>query len=350
MPRGQAVWIALGLLIAGAGMGARPMTDPSRDAAPAPPAPRRPVIIAHRGASGYVPEHTLEGVAMAHAMGADFIEQDLILSRDGVPVVLHDLQLDAVTDVAQMFPTRQRPDGHWYALDLDLAELKTLTVHERTNLKTGSPQFPGRVPQGQGTFRIPTLEEELELIAGLNRSTGRTAGIYPEMKAPAWHRDQGADLSAVVLPILARHGYATKSDPCYVQCFEFAEVRRIRNDLGYQGRLIQLLGGGQTPEGLDPTTAAGLDSFASLVDGIGPSLGQVFRHGPGGTPEPTDLVALAHARGMAVHPYTVRADALPPGLTRVEDFFRLIFGAVGVDGVFTDHPDRGVQAAQALGR
>lgn len=356
MQRGVIGRLVLGLLLIGLNGGAQPMTLPGAgDDAPEPvaatsPTRPRPVIIAHRAASGYVPEHTFEGVAMAHAMGADFIEQDLVLSRDGVPVVLHDIQLDAVTDVKDKFPDRKRADGHWYALDFDLAELKTLTVHERTNPRTGQAQFPGRFPTGQGTFRIPTLEEELQLIAGLNRSTGRTAGIYPEIKAPGWHRQQGADPSAVVLPILARYGYASKADPCFLQCFEFAEVRRIRQELGYQGRLIQLLGNERTPEGLDPTSPEGLDSYASLVDGIGPALSLIFERGDGGQPTLTGLVQRAHARGLAVHPYTVRADALPPGLADVEALFRLVFETAGADGVFTDHPDRGVRAVQTLAR
>lgn len=302
-----------------------------------------PVIIAHRGASGYLPEHTQEAVAMAHAQGADYIEQDLVLTKDGVPVVLHDVQIDTVTDVVDRFPDRKRDDGRWYALDFTLAELKTLNVTERKNPRTGEPALPGRFPVGVGTFRIPTFEEELNLIAGLNRSTGRRAGIYPEIKAAAWHRQQGADPSPVVLEILAKHGYTSKDDPCYVQCFEWAEVRRIREELGYRGRLILLLGGRPRNGDPDPTTAEGLDAIAPIIDGIGPALPLVIRPSDDGKFEPTDLVKLAHDRKLAVHPYTVRADALSSGVKDVDAVFRALFDDAKIDGVFTDHPDRGVQ-------
>src|SRR6266478_3317261 len=148
------------------------------------------IIIAHRGASGYLPEHTLEAKAVAHAMGADFLEQDLVLSMDGVPVVMHDIHVDTVTDVARRFPDRKRADGRYYAIDFTLAELKSLHITERFNPKTGRAVYEGRFPLWQSTFAIPTLEEELQLIQGLNRSTGRNVGIYPEIKSPSWHREK----------------------------------------------------------------------------------------------------------------------------------------------------------------
>ena len=164
----------------------------------------RPIVIAHRGASGYLPEHTLAAKAYAHALGADFLEQDLVLTKDDVPVVLHDIYLDTVTDVAVRFPERKRADGRFYVLDLTLAELKQLRVTERFNAKSGARVFAGRFPAGQAEFRVSTLEEELQLIQGLNRSTGRAVGIYPEIKQPQWHRAHGHDISKIVLPLLAR--------------------------------------------------------------------------------------------------------------------------------------------------
>ena len=324
-------------LIVALGLAAGPATEGDGD--------MDPIIIAHRGASGYLPEHTLEAVAMAHAMGADFIEQDVVLSKDGVPVVLHDVQIDTVTDAAEKFPDRARDDGRWYAIDFTLAELKTLNVHERTDSRTGAAAFPGRFPLGLGTFRIPTLDEELELIAGLNRSTGRTAGIYPELKAPAWHREQGAELTPIVLEVLARHGYTDKDDPCFLQCFEFDEVRRVREEHGYKGRVVQLIGG-RGRDGFDPTSAEGLDEVARFADGIGPALPMVLRAESDGTYAPTDLVHLAHERGLVVHPYTIRVDALPAGVEDADELFRLAFDVAGVDGVFTDHPDVGVRYLQ----
>ncbi|WP_435009042.1 glycerophosphodiester phosphodiesterase [Tundrisphaera lichenicola] len=308
-----------------------------------------PVVIAHRGASGYLPEHTLEAVAFAHAQGADYIEQDVVLSKDGVPVVLHDTQVDTVTDVARKFPERRRADGRYYAIDFTLAELKTLDVRERVNPKTGEPAFPKRFPSRAVPFRIPTLDEELELIAGLNASTGRTAGVYAEIKSPAWHKEQGQDLSPIVLATLARHGYSSKEDPCYVQCFDFDEVKRVREELGYRGRLVQLIGGRRGPDGSDPTSAEGLASLAKYVDGIGPAIPLVVRTSDDGKLAPTDLVRLAHEANLVVHPYTIRVDALPNGLTS-ETLFEVLFDDAKIDGVFADHPDKVVDFLRARGK
>ncbi|NBV47014.1 MAG: glycerophosphodiester phosphodiesterase, partial [Planctomycetia bacterium] len=132
-----------------------------------------PIVIAHRGASGYLPEHTLPAKALAHAQGADAIEQDVVASRDGVPVVLHDVHLDTVSDVAERFPGRARPDGRYYCVDFTLAELRTLSLSERFHHGDGRPVYAGRFPKGAGHFTIATLEEELAFIAGLSRTTGR---------------------------------------------------------------------------------------------------------------------------------------------------------------------------------
>lgn len=305
-----------------------------------------PIVIAHRGASGYLPEHTLEAKALAHAMGADFLEQDVVLSKDNVPVVLHDIQIDTVTDVASRFPDRQRADGRFYALDFTLAELKQLRVTERINVKTGRAVYPGRFPAGKSAFQIPTLEEELEFIAGLNKSTGRNAGIYPEIKQPAWHRKEGRDISHVVLPILERYGYRTKADLCWVQCFELAEVKRIRGELGWKGRLVMLMGGGK--KGEDGTDfdylrdPAGLDELAKIVDGIGPSLSAIISGKTSADRRVTSLVKAAHARQLAVHPYTMRADELPKTVGSVEELHHWLFAEAGVDGLFSDFPDKTV--------
>ena len=303
-----------------------------------------PIIIAHRGASGYLPEHTLEAKAMAYAQGADFVEQDLVLTKDHVPVVLHDVQIDTVTDVATKFVDRKRADGRWYALDLTLAELKTLNVHERVDPKTGQAVFPARFPVGLGTFRVPTLEEEIDLVLGLNRSTGRKVGIYPEVKSPAWHREQGVEISPIVLEILTRRGLASADTPCFLQCFEFAELRRIRHDLKYPGRLIYLTTGRTEPDGPDLTSPEGWAEVAKLARGIGPAVAQVVQMGPDGSIEPTSFVATAHQHGLLVHPWTVRADALPPGVPSVDPLFQALFDRAKVDGVFTDQPDLGVRA------
>jgi glycerophosphoryl diester phosphodiesterase len=303
----------------------------------------QPIIIAHRGASGYLPEHTLEAKAMAHAMGAHFIEQDIVLSQDDVPVVLHDIHVDAISDVTMRFPDRKRPDGRYYALDFTLAELKQLRVCERFSVKTGRQVYPKRFTKGLSSFQIPTLEEELELIAGLNRSTGRMTGIYPEIKQPAWHRKEGHDISRIVLPILHKFGYKTRQDLCYIQCFEHDEVKRLREELGWEGRLIMLMGGGGKGPGntnfAHLRTPEGLAELAKIVDGIGPDIGSVI------TPrrEITSLVKDAHAQKLLVHPYTLRVDELPKSVKSADDLLDLLFNQAGVDGLFSDFPDVGIQ-------
>lgn len=305
--------------------------------APSPAAP--PVVIAHRGASGYLPEHTLEAKALAHGMAADFLEQDVVLSKDNVPVVLHDIQIDAVTNAASLFPNRHRPDGRWYALDFTVAELQQLSVTERRDPKTGRAAFPNRFPEGVGSFRIPTLDEELAFIAGLNRSTGRHTGIYVEIKQPAWHQKQGRDLSRAVLPILAKHGYQSKQDPCWLQCFDPTELRRLRFDLAYQGRLVQLTGTSAT-EASSLLSPDGLRSLASFADAIGPAIPSIISGSSPDNRKITTLVRDAHAAGLAVHPYTIRADSLPPTARSLDDLHSLLLIDAKVDGLFTDFPDR----------
>jgi len=310
-------------------------------------------VIAHRGASGYLPEHTLEAKATAHAMGADFIEQDVVLTKDGVPVVLHDIHIDTTTDVAEVFPERARADGRFYAIDFSLAELKRLSVTERFDPRTGDAVYPGRFPVGEGDFEIATLAEEIELIQGMNASTGRKVGIYPEIKAPAWHRKEGQDISRIVLETLRAYGYRDKADPVFVQCFDWDETRRMRGELGWQGRLVQLIG--ENRWRLAPDTdfdflrsADGIAAIAEVADGIGPWLRHVVSGVDGqGQPRITDLVARAHARGLVVHPYTLRADDLPDYAASFADALAIFYVAAGVDGVFTDFPDR---AARFLAR
>ncbi|HBY9780905.1 TPA: glycerophosphodiester phosphodiesterase, partial [Klebsiella pneumoniae] len=147
------------------------------------------MVIAHRGASGYLPEHTLPAKAMAYAQGADYLEQDLVMTKDDRLVVLHDHYLDRVTDVAQRFPQRARKDGRFYAIDFTLDEIKSLKFTEGFEPKNGKnvQTYPGRFPMGKSDFRIHTFEEEIEFVQGLNHSTGKNIGIYPEIKAPWFH-------------------------------------------------------------------------------------------------------------------------------------------------------------------
>ena len=306
----------------------------------------QPLVIAHRGASGYLPEHTLAAKAYAHALGADYLEQDLVLTKDNVPIVLHDIYLDTLTDVARRFPERKRADGRYYALDFTLAEIKQLRVSERVDPKTHAAIFPKRYPSGErpSSFQLSTLEEELQLIQGLNRSTARNVGVYPELKKPKWHRDQGRDLSRAVLPILARYGYATQNDLCYLQCFELTEVRRLRGELGWRGRLVMLIESKSIDEdGTDHErlcTPEGIKELASLVDGIGPAMVRIVTWPEsGGAPKFTPLVKLAHDAGLVVHPFTLRIDELPKNCPSVEALHATLFRGLRVDGVFTDFTD-----------
>ena len=303
----------------------------------------RPIVIAHRGASGSVPEHTLVAKGIAHAMGADFLEQDVVATKDHHPVVLHDTHLDTVTNVARRFPGRSRPDGRYYAIDFTLAELKTLDVVERFDRRSGRNVFPGRYSGGAGGFQICTLDEEIRFIQNLNRTTKRDAGIYPEIKQPSWHREEGCDLSKIVLESLNRFGYREQNDNCYLQCFDEFEVRRIREELSYQGRLIQLVGDGHDARsGTDYSrmkTPEGLADLAKVVDGIGPNLAAIVRWDDSETASVTDLVTDAHRFGLAVHPWTVRADDLPKGCATLEQLIDTL-RQEKVDGLFSDHPDQ----------
>ncbi|MHC8494580.1 glycerophosphodiester phosphodiesterase [Thalassospira sp. SM2505] len=307
------------------------------------------VVIAHRGASGYLPEHTLPAKALAYGMGADYIEQDVVLSKDGVPVILHDIHLDTTTDVSTKFPDRKREDGRYYAIDFTLDELKTLTVTERFKADTGKQVYENRFPGDFGIFKIPTLEEEIKLVRGLNHSTGRDVGIYPEIKDPAFHHAEGQDISKTVISVLEKWGYNNPDSNSFVQCFDWAETKRIRNDLRYQGKLVQLLGENRwgPPEGTDYDylkSGDGILEMAKIVDGIGPWLPQVISGlGENGKAVMTPTLIAAQRAQLLVHPYTLRADQLPKWAGDMNIALKAIFDDAGIDGIFTDFPDQVVQ-------
>lgn len=305
----------------------------------------RPLVIAHRGASGYLPEHTLEAVAMAYALGADYIEQDVVLTRDDVPIVIHDIVLDTVTNVAEVFPDKARRDGRYYAIDFTLAEIKQLKVHERTAPDTGRAAFPDRFPlESSIGFEIPTLEEEIVMIQGLNRSTGRDVGIYPELKEPAFHTQEGKDIGPIVLALLSDYGYTTRSDNVFIQCFDPAYTRYLRENLATDLKVVQLISGRQT----NLTTPDGLAQIAQYADGIGPSMALVFSFNNRGEVQYTPLLEDAHALGLDVHPYTWRADSLPSNTKSFNQLLEAAFVSADVDGVFTDQTDLVVAFINAL--
>jgi glycerophosphoryl diester phosphodiesterase len=300
-----------------------------------------PLVIAHRGASGYLPEHTLAGKALAYGLGADYLEQDVVATRDAKLVVLHDLYLDDVTDVARRFPGRSRADGRHYVIDFDLEELRALTVFERRAPGAATAKYATRFPADAGLFGVATLADELRLIQGLNRSMRRTVGIYPEIKEPAWHRRHGVDLAALLLEELRAFGYSRREDPAFVQCFDAAELERVKSELGSQLNLIQLVGREAAYAGL--LTAPGLRRVAAYAYGLGPHLSQLVDERGRERPEAAPLVRLARAAGLQLHPYTFRRDDLPPYASTLEDLLELFVVEIGVDAVFCDHPDVAVR-------
>ena len=279
------------------------------------------LVIAHRGASGYLPEHTLPAVAMAHAMGADFIEQDVVLTRDNNLVVMHDITLDYTTDVAHRFPERARDDGHFYVIDFDLDELKQLGVGERRN-EQGQPVFRRRFPADTQILQVPTLAEEIELIQGMNRSTGRNVGVYVELKKPSFHATAGKSFPGILLRKLDEYGYRDANDRAYIQSFDDDTLKELRTLTKL--RLVQLL----KDQALTADLAASIADYADLV---GVSLGRLAQ-----APE---FVAVAHEAGLDVHAYTFRADRLPPRFDSLDALFDYYDGRLKVDGVVTDHPD-----------
>ncbi len=312
------------------------------------------LIIAHRGASGYLPEHTLAAKALAHAMGADYLEQDVCLTRDGAAVILHDLFLDQVTDVRQRFSGRSRPDGRHYIIDFDLVELETLKVHERVRPKTSKQIFPQRFPKEHSLFRIHTLEQEIEFIQGLNRTTGRDVGIYLELKSPRWHHQHDMDIGAMVMPILDRYGYRSQQDKVFIQSFDPKALQNLVTQFNTEIPLIQLIGDDSWwPD--DPTnfaylrTMEGLAMISRYAKGIGPWYQHIYLGmNSGGGVKFSTLVADAHRQNLLVHPYTLRFDKLPSPWVSFEKLLELLLVHQNVDGVFTDFPDRVVDFLASL--
>jgi glycerophosphoryl diester phosphodiesterase len=266
-----------------------------------------------------------------------------------VLIVLHDLYLDAVTDVAEKFPHRSREDGRHYAIDFTLNEIKSLRVHERVNPE-GQPEFPRRFPHRDAIFHIPTLAEEITLIQGMNRSTGRNTGIYIEPKSPAWHSGEGRDLVKAVVTSLADFGYEERDDKAYLQSFDTDYLEYARHELKTELKLVQLIGEnswGESGSDFDYLrTEKGLQAIARFADGIGPSLLQVVSIRDDKICDISDLVARAHRFGLAIHAYTLRTDQLPLKNGTLQAAVRFLRDRAGLDGVFTDHPDQVVQAIE----
>jgi glycerophosphoryl diester phosphodiesterase len=298
--------------------------------------PPRPIIIAHRGASGHRPEHTLEAYRLAVEMGADFIEPDLVSTKDGVLIARHENDIAGTTDVAERFPDRKQTktiDGQsitgYFTEDFTLAEIKTLRARER---------LPFRSHAYDGQFQIPTFDEVIALARELGTGRGRAVGIYPETKHPTYFRGIKLPLEEALLASLTKAGLNSREAPVFIQSFEQANLRELRKQT--QVRLVQLVA---TPAML---TDAGLKDIASYADGIGPEKRLVIPlKNDGSLGTATDLITRAHALGLFVHIWTIRVEKeyLPAAYNGHAEAEFEQFRQLGVDGVFTDFPDVGVK-------
>ncbi|MHA6792202.1 glycerophosphodiester phosphodiesterase [Pseudonocardia bannensis] len=329
-----------------------------------------PVVIGHRGASGYRPEHTLAAYELAARMGADFIEPDLVTTSDGVLVARHEPEIGGTTDVAARpeFAERRTTktidgvahDG-WFAEDFTLAELRTLRATERI------PEIRQENTIYDGRYRVPTFDEVLALRERLSDELGREIGVYPETKSPSYFASIGRPLEPALVAAIERAGLNRPDAPVFVQSFETQNLRALRGQL--KVGLIQLMQATGAPADLaaagdprgyaDLVTPQGLADIATYADGIGPDKDLVIgRDASEALGEPTALVTDAHAVGLLVHPYTFRNENrfLPAqfrshgGEADYGDAFAEYeaFLRAGVDGVFTDSPDTAVAARAAL--
>jgi glycerophosphoryl diester phosphodiesterase len=277
-------------------------------------------VVAHRGASATLPEHTLEAYTLAHAQGVDYIEPDVILTRDNVLVCLHDLVLETTTDVAARFPERKRPDGHWYTIDFTLAELKQLRVFGRVE------DTERKTVQG---YQIATLDELVLLVQRLNKVSFRKTALLIEMKDSEWHAQQGKPLEPVLLQTLARHEVGTPVGGYVIQSFDEAHLRRLRDTFMCRLPLMWLTSELPSMEKVDTvaTWAAGINPHRSAIE-------------VDGKPNAAGLAVLErmHSRGMKMFVWTFN-DELGVMQRFIEHH--------GVDGVITNNPDAGVQALTA---
>jgi glycerophosphoryl diester phosphodiesterase len=283
-------------------------------------------------------------------MGVDFMEQDVVFTKDDVLVVLHDHTLETTTDVAKKFPGRQRGDGSFYAIDFTLDEIKSLVVTERFNPKTGEAVFGKRFPVSFNIdFRVPTLEEEILLIQGLNKSTGRNVGLYVEVKEPAFHEKEGKLIMEAVIGMLGKYGYNKEGANVILQIFDYDAVKKSRA-LGWKADLAMLVDtDGQmlvddkavhkwllTEEGVKEVS-----KYASIYAPWFSHQAEPTADGKSHTPTP--CIQWARDAGMKLHTWTYRADSLPKGFSSEDEVLEAAFKQIKVDAIFTDFPDRVVR-------
>lgn len=309
------------------------------------------IIIAHRGASGERPEHTLAAYELAIDQGADYIEPDLVPTRDGVLVARHENEISGTTDVSDRpeFATRLTTrviDGEemtgWFTEDFTLAELRTLRARERL------PEIRPQNTAYDGLYQVPTLEEIIQLVRAKEAETGRVIGLYPEIKHPTYFAERGIDVPHLLVTQLHSAGYEGRDAPVFIQCFEVATLWRLASIT--ELRLVQLVAaeGGPadnaTMSYAQMVTPEGLAEIAEYADGIGVDLRLVIDE----SGLPTGILDAAHEAGLVVHAWTLRKENafLPAMLRSSEDdgdagrlaTLSILLRAMGVDGVFTDDP------------
>lgn len=328
----------------------------------------RPTIIAHRGASGYVPEHTLGSYALAITMGADYVEPDLVMTKDGHLIARHDSELGQTTDVAQIveFAHRKRTltiDGievtGWFSEDFTLAEIKALRAIERIpNYRPGNARM-------NGAFRIPTFQEIIDLVKSMQISQRRQIGIYPEIKHSTHFKRLGLPMEQLVVDTFRSNGYTESEAPVYIQSFEVTNLKELKNLTAL--RLLQLYESDKTTQpydqvvlgmGLtygDMATPSGLKEVAKYASAVGPDKSYIIpRDSENRLGIPTSFVTDAHMVGLKVHPYTFRAEnVFLPAEFRSNDMSESAIGdlsdelrayiATDIDGLFSDQPDVAVR-------
>lgn len=317
-----------------------------------------PLVIAHRGASGELPEHTLAAYARAIAQGADYIEPDLVMTKDGHLIARHENEIGGTTDVAQKFPQRKSVrliDGQyiegWFSEDFTLSEIRSLRARER---------LPFRSQAQNGQFRVPTFDEVIQLVQAQSKAQKRVIGIYPETKHPSYFRSIALPLEPALLQTLQRYGLNHKEAPVYIQSFEVSNLQALRAQTPV--RLVQLIEESGVPADqmlLEPgeapvsyssmITPAGLNQIRRYADGIGPYKRLILPDAGGRLMPPTDLVRDAHAVGLQVHPWTFRSDESYLHDNHFGDpsaEYAAFFDA-GVDGIFSDFTAHAVAARKA---
>lgn len=340
-------------------------------ASPRPPRRPRPLVIAHRGASGYLPEHTLAAYAVASLQGADFIEPDLVATRDGHLVARHDNVLDPTTDVAEHPDlarryTRKTVDGSeidgWFIEDFTLAEVRRLRAIERIpDLRPANARFDRH-------FGIPTFAEILALARACEHALGRPIGVCPEIKHPSYFAALGLALEPRLVEALRAHGYERQPERVYIQSFEVASLERLRTLtrlplmqlLLPDGRPWDAVAAGTGPTYATMATRAGLARIARYADAIGPDKSMLVRADADGRLDAggaTGLVEQAHACGLEVHAWTFRAEnAFLPAACRSRGAAAehgdlaaelALFLSLGIDGCFCDHPDIALRVRDA---